>query len=106
MTAKAIEATLSNISPWKAPGEDSLPTGLLKACGTPLYRVLAVLIEGCFRLGWYPERFKRAKTIVLQKTRKPPKSYKTPGGYRPIALLPTVGKIIEALEGVRKVERS
>ena len=65
VTAKAIEATLSNISPWKAPGEDSLPTGLLKAYSTPLYRVLAVLIEACFRLGWYPERFKRAKTIVL-----------------------------------------
>ena len=71
--------------------------GLLKACSTPLYRVLVVLIEACFRLGWYLERFKRAKTIVLQKPGKPPETYRTPGGYRPIALLPTVGKVIEAL---------
>ena len=88
---------LSKISPWKAPGEDNLPTGFLKACGHPLFRVLAVLIEACFRIGWFPERFKRAKTVVLQKPGKEPSTYRTPGGYRPIALLPTVGKIIEVL---------
>ena len=88
---------LSKISSWKAPGEDYLPTGLLKACGYPLFRVLAVLIEACFRLGWFPERFKRAKTVVLQKPGKTLETYRTPGGYRPVALLPIVGKVIEAL---------
>ncbi|KAK6825937.1 hypothetical protein PG987_013431 [Apiospora arundinis] len=29
--------------PWKAPGEDLLPTGLLKAYGDPIYRALAGL---------------------------------------------------------------
>jgi len=56
-----------------------------------------VLIEACFRLGWFLERFKRAKTMVLQKPGKTPETYRTPGGYRPIALLPIVGKVIEAL---------
>ena len=101
VTTRDIEATLSKISPWKALGDDYLPTGLLKACGRPLFEVLAVLAEACFRLGWFPGRFKRAKTVVLQKPGKTPDTYRTPGGYRPIALLPTVGKLIEAIVAKR-----
>jgi hypothetical protein len=74
-----------------------LPIGFLKACGDPLNAVLAALTTRCFQLGWFPSRFKRAKTVVLQKPGKPPATYRTPGGYRPIALLPTIGKVIEAV---------
>ena len=69
----------------------------MKACGSPLFKVLAVLAEGCLRLGWFPARFQRAKTVVLPKLGKPPAAYWTPRGYRPIALLPTLGKVIEAI---------
>jgi hypothetical protein len=47
---------------------------------------------------------KRAKTVVLQKLGKTLETYRTPGGYRPIALLPTVGKVIEALVAKRVTE--
>ena len=73
----------------------------MKACGKLLYRVLAVLATRCLELGWFPGRFKRAKTVVLQKPRKPPAAYQTVGGYRPIALLPTLGKVIEAIVACR-----
>ena len=69
-----------------------------------MFRVLAVLTEACLRLGWFPGRFKRAKTVVLQKPGKTSETYRTPGGYRPIALLPTVGKVIEALVAKRVTE--
>jgi hypothetical protein len=72
VTAVDIKTTLARISPWKALGEDLPPTGLLKTCGYPLFRVLAVLTEACFRTGWFPRRFKRAKTVVLQKPGKTP----------------------------------
>ena len=39
--------------------------------------------------------------MVLQKPGKTPETYRTPGGYRPIALLPTVRKVIEALVAKR-----
>jgi hypothetical protein len=97
VSVEDIEAALSKAGLWKAPGEDLLPIGLLKACGNPLYRVLASLATRCFQLQWFPRRFKRAKTVVLQKPGKPPATYQTPGGYRPIALLPTLGKVIEAV---------
>ena len=51
VTVGDVRAVLSKISPWKAPGEDHLPIGLLKTCGRPLFRVLAVLIEAYFRIG-------------------------------------------------------
>jgi hypothetical protein len=56
-------------------------------------------------LGWFPAQFKRAKTVVLQKPGKAPAVYRTPGGYRPIALLPTLGKVIEAVVA-RRITRA
>jgi len=97
VTSGDIEEALANTSPWKAPGEDNLPTGLLKLCGPPLYDLLAVLATACLRLEHFPACFKRAKTVVLQKPGKQPAAYRTVGGYRPIALLLTLGKVIEAI---------
>jgi hypothetical protein len=42
--------------------------------------------------------------VVLQKPGKPPATYQTPAGYRPIALLPTIGKVIEAIVAKRVTE--
>jgi hypothetical protein len=35
--------------------------------------------------------------MVLQKPRKTPETYRIPRGYRPIALLPIIRKVIEAI---------
>jgi hypothetical protein len=61
---------------------------LIKACGRPLFQILAVLYTRCLDLQWYLPRFKRAKTVVLTKPGKSPATYRTAKGYRPIALLP------------------
>ncbi|KAI3055668.1 hypothetical protein CBS147353_11278 [Aspergillus niger] len=46
-------------------------------------------------LGYYPNHWKQARIVVL---RKPGKSdYSAPGAYRPISLLNTLGKILEAV---------
>jgi hypothetical protein len=97
VTPEDISGALRKAASWKAPGEDLLPVGYLKACGDPLRQVLALLATRCLELGWFPGRFKRAKTVVLQKPGKKPEAYQTAGGYRPIALLPTLGKVIEAV---------
>ncbi len=55
VSPKDIARALSRAALWKAPGEDGLPMGLLKACGKPLNRVLATLIEASLRLGWFPD---------------------------------------------------
>jgi len=56
-----------------------------------------VLAEVCLRFRWFLKRFKRVKTVVLQKLGKTLETYWTLGGYRLITLLLTVKKVIKAL---------
>jgi hypothetical protein len=86
---------------WKAPGFDGLPAGFFKACGEPLAAIIATLATASFEIGFWPAEFKHAKTVVLQKPGKTPGAYKTPKGYRPIALLSCLGKVIEAVLAAR-----
>ena len=46
-------------------------------------------------MGYHPKAFRTAITVVLKKPRKP--SYSDPAAYRPIALLNTLGKVLEAI---------
>jgi hypothetical protein len=41
-------------------------------------------------------------SVVLQKPNKPPAAYRSLEGYRPIAILPTLGKVVEAI-AARKI---
>ncbi|KAF4233525.1 hypothetical protein CNMCM6805_009182 [Aspergillus fumigatiaffinis] len=46
-------------------------------------------------LGYYPDQWKRARIVVLRKPGKP--DYTVPEAYRPISLLNTLEKILEAV---------
>jgi hypothetical protein len=104
VSARDIENAIAQAAPWKAPGNDYLPIGLLKACGRPLYKILALLAQRCLELQWVPARLKEAIVIVLPKPGKTPADYLTPGGYRPISLLPTIGKVVETVVTKRITE--
>src|SRR5208337_4938992 len=86
---------LRNTSVWKAPGTDLLPTGVLKAYGLPLARIMTKLTNASFKVKYFPKRFRRAEVVVLRKAGKSIKAQRTPGVYRPITLLSTLGKVIE-----------
>jgi hypothetical protein len=81
---------------WKAPEKNNIPTGLFKACGKPLYKTLAALVTSSFNADCFPRRFKIAKITVLLKPNKTIAQKATPGAWRPISLLNTVGKIVKA----------
>jgi hypothetical protein len=51
VTPTDITKAIGGASPWKAPAEDLLPMGLLKACATPLAEVLAVLATRSLETG-------------------------------------------------------
>ena len=63
--------------------------------GPKLAEAVVQLANACWALGHFPDRFKEARTVVLRKPGKP--SYSDPGARRPIALLNTIGKLIESL---------
>jgi len=99
VTADEIMALIRTRRANKAPGNDSIPNDFLKAMGLPLAKAVAAIATACWKTGHYPQRFRQARTVVLRKPGK--ESYETPGAWRPIALLNTIGKLIEAITAKR-----
>lgn len=95
--ADDVAEIVRSTAPWKAPGPDQVPTGLLKACGPPLWAALAKIANARLALGYFPKRFRSAIVAVIPKANKTPAEKAVPGGWRPIALLSSVGKVIETV---------
>jgi hypothetical protein len=98
-TKEEVESTLKSRKPFKAPGIDGIPNGFLQAMGSRMAEAIAKLATACWKQGHYPQQFKEARTITLRKSDKP--KYSDPGAWRPIALLSTIGKVIETLTAKR-----
>ena len=96
ITAEDVIEVIKRTKPWKAPGNDGIPAGFLKACGCSLAEKLATLIQASLDLEWFPSRFRNAKVVVLPKPGKTPQQKLNAAGWRPISLLNTIGKIFEA----------
>jgi hypothetical protein len=67
--------------------------------GDPLIKALMGLTTLCWIASYYLVQFWQAQTIVLKKLGKA--SYSEPGSWRPIALLSTIGKVIESVTATR-----
>ena len=94
-----MEQILNKKKPFTAGGKDKLPNRFLKALGSKFCQAMAVLTSTCWRLEYFPERFKNTKTVCL---RKPGKGcYNQAKAWRPIALLNTTGKLLEAITATR-----
>ena len=78
-----------------APGEDGIPTLVWKHLWIYLRTNITYLFTKSIELGHYPVQWKRARIVVLRKPGKP--DYAVPGAYRPISLLNTLGKLLEAV---------
>jgi hypothetical protein len=101
VTADEIKARL-RWGAWKAPGPgDDLPVGFLRACGTPFAEAMAAIAQASFDLEYFPQRFRGAGVVVLKKPGKTVQQQQTAGGWRPISLLSTLGKLIEGVIGRR-----
>jgi len=86
----------------KAPGPDEIPNEALKECADVLAPPLSNIFTACLRLGYHPTRWRSSITVVLRKPQKP--DYTQPKAYRPIALLNTMAKLLEAIVARRMSE--
>ncbi|KAI3014160.1 hypothetical protein CBS147347_11515 [Aspergillus niger] len=78
-----------------APGEDGLPMLIWKRLWRHLGNLITRIFAASIDLGYHPRKWRSARIVVL---RKPGKSdYSIPGAYRPISLLNTLGKLLEAV---------
>lgn len=99
ITEEEVYKVIYRPKPDKAPGIDRIPNRFLRMVALKLSKVFTHLFEACFRLGYHPSEFKKANTIVLRKPQKD--DYSEPKSYRPIALLSTLGKALEAVVAKR-----
>ena len=95
VVADDIRAVLQFVKPDKCPRVDKIPNCFLQAMGEPLVKAMQSLITAVIKLSYFLQCFQLAQTIVLQKPQKP--DYLDLGAWRLIALLSTIGKLIETL---------
>ncbi|XP_044717330.1 reverse transcriptase (RNA-dependent DNA polymerase) domain-containing protein [Hirsutella rhossiliensis] len=99
LTLQEIEEKVMAAKPWKAPGEDGLPAIVWKKLWHVVKHRVWTLFSSSLREGVVPHQWRTAKIIPL---RKPDKGdYTLAKAWRPISLLSTLGKILEAVVAER-----
>ncbi|CAF4832305.1 unnamed protein product [Pieris macdunnoughi] len=94
-TRKELAECARSFNPKKAPGGDGLTSDI---CGEAIFAdpaVFLALANRCLDLGYFPRICKKATVIILKKPGK--ENYSQPKSYRPIGLLPVLGKITEKM---------
>ncbi|OOQ86154.1 putative reverse transcriptase [Penicillium brasilianum] len=87
--------------PDKAPGEDGIPNRVWKilAENDHFVAILTAIFDACMRTGYNPHHFQVSITVTLRKGG--PRDFRQPKSYRPVALLNTLGKILESINATR-----
>jgi exonuclease III/ribonuclease HI len=93
LTLEEVGYAVRQVKPWKAPGVDGLPSAAWKEVWPVLQEWILAIFNASVRIGIVPRLFKTARILPLRKPGKP--DYTVPKAYRPISLLPTLGKILE-----------
>ena len=79
----------------KAAGPDGIINRVLHVAAVQIAPHLTRIFNWSLRLGYCPAHFRQSTTIVLRKQGKD--DYTAPKAYRPIALLKTVGKLMDSI---------
>jgi hypothetical protein len=99
LTLQEIEEKVMVAKPWKAPGEDGLPAIVWKKLWHVVKHRVWTLFDSSLREGVVPHQWRTAKIIPLKKPGKD--DYTLAKAWRPISLLSTLGKILEAVVAER-----
>ena len=100
ITQKEILQTGKYLRMNKAPGPDQIPNEVLKVIMPVISGHLEQIFNDTFSIGYYPAHFKESIIIILRK-QGGTRDFTSPKSYRPISLLNTVGKIMEAVLAAR-----
>jgi hypothetical protein len=86
-----VEKILNSLKVRKSTGSDNISNMLLKSCSISIAQPLTRLFQHCLDSGKFPDSWKLANvTPVFKRGNKQDKN-----NYRPISLLPNIGKIFE-----------
>lgn len=93
ITMQEVEDSLNKLKKDKSPGIYEINNKLLKTIKEEITPVLVELFNDCLNCSYFPESFKIAKIIMIPKV----KNTCQIKDYRPISLLPTIGKLFEQI---------
>ncbi|CAH2208365.1 jg17305, partial [Pararge aegeria aegeria] len=94
-THSELHGVSLSFNPKKAPGLDGLTSDICQHAISIDPEVYLALANKCLELGHFPKSWKEATVVVLRKPSR--EDYTNPKSYRPIGLLPVLGKILEKL---------
>jgi len=96
-SALELMEALAACSSLLSPGPDHVTwVHLKKIVAEPqCLNVFIKLANACLTVGHWPKHLKESVSVIIPKPRKP--SYSAPKAFRPIALLNTLGKLIEKM---------
>jgi hypothetical protein len=99
LTLREIESCLMKTRRWKAAGEDGLPAGVWGQIWPAESESVRHLFQTSLHSGALPQQWKVAKIVPLKKPNKD--DYTLAKAWRPISLLSTLGKLLEAVVAER-----
>ena len=70
ISKKEVQEILKRKKPFTACGKDTLPNRFLKVLGDFFNNKIAKVLEICWKLGYFPTRYKAARTVCLRKPSK------------------------------------
>jgi hypothetical protein len=95
LTMEEVEEKVMEAKAWKAPGQDGLPAMVWKQLWSVVKERVLHLFHTSLSEGRLPDQWRAAKIIPFKKPGKD--DYKKAKSWRPISLLSTLGKILEAV---------
>lgn len=94
-TMEELMWSVKNFNPKKAPGLDGFTADICTSAISLDPQLFLSLVNKCLHLEYFPSLWKEAVVVALRKPGKD--SYTHPKSYRPIGLLPVLGKILEKM---------
>lgn len=95
LTIEEVERCVFAAKPWKAPGDDGLPAMVWRQVWPVVKGRVLLLFQTSLDTGQIPSQWRNAKIIPLKKPNKA--DYTVAKAWRPISLLSTLGKVLEAV---------
>jgi hypothetical protein len=77
-----------------APGHDLVSKNILRKLDDKIHEYVVKIYNFCLRERYFPKEWKKGIVIVIPK---PNQNHQEPSGYRPITLLPVLGKNFELI---------
>lgn len=94
ITPGKIKKLIQAQRPYKAPGYDGIQIKHLKKLPKKIIVQLFYIYRECIKKEYFPRNWKIAQIIPIQKQNK---TATNPKNYRPISLLPILGKLLEKI---------